>query len=114
VKTSTIKISFAFSPQNVSNATETNFPANARNENQTPLNVKTVTNNIRATSQDKHSNVNKQNAPCLIENNFLNLHSLPQALTGKPPGNYIRPHETLGKSINIPHKKPQKQLKLSL
>jgi hypothetical protein len=44
---------FAVSPQNVSNAVETISPVNARNPNKTPsLNVQTVTNNIRATSQD--------------------------------------------------------------
>jgi hypothetical protein len=89
VKTSVIKLNFAISPQNVSNAVETNFPVNARNQNKTPLNAQTVTNNIRANftgyetitkytqgsqlTSNKHLNVNKQNVPCLIENNFPNL-----------------------------------------
>jgi hypothetical protein len=45
------------------NAAETNFPMNARNQNETALNAQTVTNNIRATSQDmkREQSIHKDN-----------------------------------------------------
>jgi hypothetical protein len=78
-----MKLNFAFSPQNVSNAEDTIFQVNAGNVNKILQNVQTVTNNIRATikhniqgselASAKHSNANKQNAPCLTKHNFPNL-----------------------------------------
>jgi hypothetical protein len=41
---------FQWPPQNLSNAEETTFPANAKNLKKTLVNVQTVRNNIRATS----------------------------------------------------------------